>query len=108
MERLVPLVPHIQPLLAGFHFHHLGQGMRVGQHRRLPGIVTALDGQGNDHRFQVGAGVVDVVHLIQRHGRYPVAFLADRVDQVLGHQLRQCFAQRAHTQVVAFLEGAHQ
>ncbi|MNC41901.1 hypothetical protein D3C75_906900 [compost metagenome] len=108
MERLVPFVPYIQALLAGLHFHHLGQGMRMGQYRRLPGVVATLDGQGDDHRLQVGAGIVDVVHLVQRHGRHTVALLADRVDQMLGHQLRQCFAQRAHAQVVAFLEGAHQ
>ncbi|MNE89342.1 hypothetical protein D3C80_1867440 [compost metagenome] len=65
VKRLVPFIPHIQPLLAGFHLHHFGQGMRTGQHRRFPSVVAAFDGQADDHGFQVGAGIVDVVHLRQ-------------------------------------------
>ncbi|MCY1363045.1 hypothetical protein D9M69_497880 [compost metagenome] len=82
--------------------------MGLGQHRGFPGVVAALDGQADDHRLQVGAGVVDVLHLFQRHRRHPVALLADGDHQLFRHQLRQRFAQRADAQVVAFLQGAHQ
>ncbi|MNZ87847.1 hypothetical protein D3C78_1067220 [compost metagenome] len=108
VEGLVAFVPDIQALLAGLHLHHLGQGVGLGQHRGFPGVVAALDGQADDHRLQVGAGVVDVLHLFQRHRRHPVALLADGDHQLFRHQLRQRFAQRADAQVVAFLQGAHQ
>ncbi|MCY1406194.1 hypothetical protein D9M71_214530 [compost metagenome] len=108
VEGLVALVPDIQALLAGLHLHHLGQGMGAGEHRGFPGVVAALDGQADDHCLQVGAGIVDVLHLVQRHGCDAIALLADGDHQVLGDQLREGLAQRPHAEVVALLQGAHQ
>ncbi|MNE57718.1 hypothetical protein D3C80_1527020 [compost metagenome] len=108
VKGLVAGVPQAQLLLGVAHLDHLGQGVGAGEDLRLPGVVAALDGQAEQHRFQIGAGVVNIEQFAQRHRRHPVAALADRHHQALRHQLRQRFAQRADAQPVTLLQAAHQ
>ncbi|MCY1432606.1 hypothetical protein D9M71_486090 [compost metagenome] len=108
MEGLVPFVPDIQDLLSGFDIHNFREGMGLGKDLRLPSVVTALNGQAYDHRLEVGAGIVDVLHFFQRHGRDPVALLADHHHQMFGHQLRKRLSQRANPQVITLLEPTHE
>ncbi|MNL26745.1 hypothetical protein D3C87_1482930 [compost metagenome] len=108
MEGFVPFIPDVEHPLTGRHVHDFRQRMGLGQDLGFPGVIPPFDGQADDHGFQIGAGIIDILHLSQRHGRDPVAFLADDHHQVLGHQLRKGFAQRADTQVIALLEPAHE
>ncbi|MNE60538.1 hypothetical protein D3C80_1556870 [compost metagenome] len=87
VEGLVPGVPEAEHFFGVAHFDDLAQGVRAGEDFRFPAVVAALDRQGQEHGLEVGAGVVDVRQLAQRHGRDPIAALADGDHQALRHQL---------------------
>ncbi|MNH41585.1 hypothetical protein D3C79_1031100 [compost metagenome] len=58
-------VPDVEHFLASGYVHDFGQGVGLGEDLGFPGVVAAFDGQPDDHGFEVGAGVVDVLHFGQ-------------------------------------------
>ena len=92
MKSLVPHIPDIEDFFAGLYIHHFGQGMGLGHDLRFPRIIAALDGEAHDHGFKVRASIIDILKLLQRHGRNPIALLADDHHQMLCHELRQRLA----------------